>query len=122
LRGVIFDSSFMMAVAESPTPWLEDISLLVGGFDPLMLECVRKELLKIASQKGKRSKVATLALRLSREFRIVPCGPGPVDDEIASAAVAGGSLVATVDRELIHTLKALKVGIIRLRSGRVSRA
>jgi rRNA-processing protein FCF1 len=43
-----------------------------------------------------------------------------VDDEIASAALGMGAKVATTDVRLARSLRSLHVGVITLRSGRVS--
>lgn len=119
-RTVIFDSSFLMAVSEKPTTWFEDITENIGKFDPLMLECVRKELEKLASSQSSRSRLARVALDLGSSFVTAPCGAAQVDDEIASAALGMKAKVATTDTNLTRTLRSLHVGVIGLRSGRVS--
>jgi rRNA-processing protein FCF1 len=116
---VIFDSSFLMAVAETPTTWFEDIVDRVGKFEPVLLECVAEELKRLASGKGGKSKTAGVALDLSRQFDRLACGGARVDDEIISAAMAGGALVATTDLELARTAKAVHLRVISLSKGRV---
>jgi len=44
LRKVVFDSSFLMAVVETPTTWYEDIVEKVGKFEPVILDCAKAEL------------------------------------------------------------------------------
>lgn len=117
---VIFDSSFLMAVVERPTTWFEDIVDIVGKFEPILLECVREELDKLSAGQGRRARTARLGLELASRFSRAPCGGAKVDDEIASAALGAGELVATVDAELARTLKAARVRVISLRGGRVA--
>jgi len=117
---VIFDSSFLMAVAETPTTWFEDITDRVGKFEPVLLECVEVELQRLASGKDGRSKAARVALDLSEQFGRLACGGARVDDEIISAASAERALVATTDTDLAHAAKALHLGVISLRKGRAA--
>lgn len=120
LQKVLFDSSFLMAVVEHPTTWYEDIVDGVGKFQPVMLECVKEELEKIALGQGKKSRVARLSLEMASEFEVDPCGSARVDDEIVSAAVTCGAMVATVDSELTRAAKRAHQRVITLRKGRVA--
>lgn len=122
MQKIIFDSSFLMSVAERPTPWQEDIAAFMGGFEPVILSCVKVELERRGSGRGKRSRFARLALEFSQGFKVEKCGDASVDDEIASAAQSQNAAVATVDRELIRTLRSLGVQVVSLRSWRASLA
>ena len=120
MTEVIFDSSFLMAVAETPTSWFEDIVDNVGSFRPVLLECVGEELQKLASGRGDRSRTARVALDLAFAFEQRPCGSARVDDEIVSAAAGGKRLIATVDRDLARSASAAHIPVITLSKGRVS--
>ncbi|MDG6988982.1 MAG: hypothetical protein JRN21_06615 [Nitrososphaerota archaeon] len=117
---VIFDSSFLMGVVERPTTWFEDMVDDLGGFQPLLLECVEIELRKISEGSGKRARTAGVALALASKFVRIPCGAGTVDDEIVSAAVSAKAAVATTDRDLVLTLKSAHVSVVTLRGNRVA--
>jgi len=120
LQKVIFDSSFLMAVVERPTTWYEDIVGGLGRFEPVLLDCVRGELEKMAAAQDKRARAASVSLDLASKFSRAPCGKGNVDDEIVSAALSAEALVATTDSELGHSLKAVHVRVVSLKSGRVA--
>jgi rRNA-processing protein FCF1 len=120
LQLVIFDSSFLMAVAEEPTMWFDDIVESLGKFQPILLVCVREELANLASGRGKKARAARVALELASKFATVHCGKGAVDDEIVSAALTQGAVVATTDAGLVHSLKTASLRVVSLRSGRVS--
>jgi rRNA-processing protein FCF1 len=120
MQKVIFDSSFLMAVAEVPTDWSGDITREFGRFEPVILDRVRRELEGISRGEAKRSRLASLALRLAEGFTVAKAGAARVDDEIVSAALDSGAAVATVDGELSHSLKAVGVTVIGLRKGRVA--
>ena len=119
LQRVIFDSSFLMAVAETPTTWFEDTVEAVGGFRPILLGCVKSELERLASEGGRRARTARVALELSSKFSPERCGDAKVDDEIVSAAKTLDGVVATVDSELLASLKVARVKAISLGGGRV---
>ena len=121
MRKVLFDSSFLMSVSESPTDWKGGIEEAVGGFEPVLLDCVERELTSISARRGKKAKLAGLALRLASGFDREPCGSAEVDHELVSSALASGAAVATVDRELVSTLRALHIEVLRLGSGRVKK-
>ena len=122
-RAVAFDSSFLLAVMERPTPWSEDILEKVGAFTPVVLSSVRDELERLAAKADKRSRFAALALALvdGGAFSLEPDGKGKPDDEIISFALREGAAVATLDSELAKRLRASRVQtVITLRGGRVS--
>jgi rRNA-processing protein FCF1 len=117
---VVFDSSFLMAVAEEPTTWFEDMVDVVGKFQPVLLSCVREELEKLASGEGRRSRSARVALEMASGFAGGGCGGAAVDDEIVSFALTEGAAVATTDAGLLESLRGARVKAITLRGGRVS--
>ena len=41
-KDIIFDSSFLLAIAETPTDWKGDMLESVGGFTPVILGAVRE--------------------------------------------------------------------------------
>ncbi len=109
-----------MAVVEEPTTWFEDIAYAIGKFQPILLECVRRELSSLAAGQGRKSRTARLALDLAAGFMSEPCGMASVDDEILSSAASGGALVATVDIGLHRSASDSHVRVVSLRKGRVA--
>ena len=122
-KQVAFDSSFLIAVMERPTPWMDDIVDKVGAFTPIILSSVRNELARLAAKGDKRGRFAALALGLLEDgaLSLEDDGKGKPDDEIVSFALGEGAAVATIDSDLAARLRASGVGtIITLRRGRVS--
>lgn len=111
-----------MAVVERPTTWFEDMTEELGKFEPVVLDCVIDEMMRIAKRDGKKARYARVALELTEGFVRQPCGDGKPDDEIVSAAQGGGEVVATIDSKMLETLKALGVKVVSLRTGRISLA
>ena len=122
MQTVIFDSSFLMALADKPTTWSGDILESVGKFQPVLLDCVRRELERLASGRGRKASSAKVALEIASGFEGGPCGGASVDDEIISRALTVGALVATTDSALLRSLSSAHVRAVTLRGGRVSPA
>jgi len=119
LQKVIFDSSFLMAVADRPTSWFNDINSAIGKFEPVALDCVTRELKRLGSKEGKKAMTARVALEMASSFKIAKCGQGSTDAEIMSLALAGGASVATADGDLASQLMKAHVKVFGLRDGRV---
>jgi rRNA-processing protein FCF1 len=122
-KVVAFDSSFLVAIMERPTPWNADIVEKVGAFTPVVLSSVRDELSRLAAKSDKKGRYAALVLELLEQgkFALEPDGKGKPDDEIVSFALREGAAVATIDSDLAERLRASRVqSVITLRSGRVS--
>jgi rRNA-processing protein FCF1 len=120
---VAFDSSFLVAIMETPTAWNEDIIEKVGSFTPVVLASVRDELSRLSAKGDKKGRFAALALELLMEgmFSLEPDGNGKPDDEMISFALREGAGVATIDSDLAQRLRASRVQmVITLRGGRVS--
>jgi rRNA-processing protein FCF1 len=109
-----------MAVVERPTTWFEDMTEILGKFEPVLLDCVRAELERLASGQGKKARLASVALNLAASFKVQHCGGAAVDDEIISAGMSLKGAVATADGELQERLEALGVRVVSLRAGRVA--
>ncbi len=121
-RVVVFDSSFLIAVMERPTPWDQDIVEKMGSFVPVVVASVRDELKRLASTDVRKGRFAALALELldRGDLSLEPDGGGKPDDEIVSFALKEGAAVATIDSDLAARLRAARVGVITLRGGRVA--
>ncbi len=120
MTKVIFDSSFLMAIAERPTTWSDDISREVGRVEPVALDCVVTELERIASGHGRRRRTARVAMEIAAGFERARCGWAGTDEEIMSAASTMNAAVATLDGELAESLLARHVKVISMRSGRAA--
>ena len=117
---VIFDSSFLMAVVERPTTWFEDMTLQLGKVDPMVPECVLDELVKISRREGRRSRVARVAADLAASFKRAECSRAGVDDCVIDCAVKNKAVVATVDANMIVSLKRSRQKVVTLHGGRVA--
>jgi rRNA-processing protein FCF1 len=106
---------------EHPTPWREDILEKVGSFEPVIITPVYAELERLAVGKSRGARFASLAKQLADRgaLKVEDTGGERADEELVSKALDDGAMVATVDAALIEQLKASRVGVVRLRGGRV---
>jgi rRNA-processing protein FCF1 len=117
---VVFDSSFLMAVVERPTTWFEDMTQELGKIEPVVPDCVLEELVRISGREGRRSKVARVAGDLASSFKKVRCTGAKVDDCVIDYARKNKAVVATVDSEMIDSLKRSRRRVVTLHRGRVA--
>jgi len=120
---VLLDSSFLIAVMEHPTPWREDMTERVGRFQPVVIQPVYDELVRLSTSKNRASRYASLAKEMVDRGAIglqQPTGHGLADDELISLALDENAFVATLDAGLIRQLKAVHVRVVTLSGGRVS--
>lgn len=119
MQRVYFDSSFLMAVVVHPTTWFEDMVDGMGKFDPVLLGCVEDELTRLAEGQGGQARWARVALEMAARFSRQQCGGADVDAEIVSAGASSNGWVASMDKELIGSLRASHVRVVSLSGGRV---
>ena len=120
-RKVLFDSSFLIAVMEHPTPWQKDALEKAGMFEGVMIRPVHEELKRLAEKGGRQAGYAKLALGLveSGALRLEPSAGRRADEELVSHALDEGAIVATIDGALMRQLDAVHVPVLTLRGGRV---
>ena len=116
---VFFDSSFLMAVAESPTSWADDLTDSTGSYVPVLLDSVERELMTMGKGKGSKGTLARVALLMAAGFERKRSGKATPDDELMSEAMTSDGAVATLDRNLIASLRSSGVKVVTLSSGRV---
>ncbi|MDG6925580.1 MAG: hypothetical protein JRN09_03410 [Nitrososphaerota archaeon] len=122
-RRVLFDSSFLIAVMERPTPWREDMLERLGSFDAVVIDTVYDELVRLSRGNGRAARYASVAKDMvdRGELKLEKAvGSGSADDELVSLALGDDAFVATLDGELIRQLKASNVRVVSLSGGRVS--
>jgi rRNA-processing protein FCF1 len=118
LKELLLDSSFLLRIAEEPTDWENQVDQLFGQYMAVILSSVESELKSIASGKGKRAKMAKVALEISSRFPVVERN-GPVDKTILDFASERDAVVATSDAELASSLLERGIKVISLRNRRI---
>jgi rRNA-processing protein FCF1 len=119
LQDVVFDSSFLLAIVENPTPWHDDIVAEIGSFRAIILDCTYEELLRIARGNSLKAKYARLAREIAKEFLRAKCYSASPDDELISYANRTRSRIATIDRDMVDRVRGLGISYVTLRRKRV---
>jgi rRNA-processing protein FCF1 len=109
--AVVLDANALLMPFQFRMNIDRELERLLGEVDGLVPSSVLSEL------HGLKEKHSKAALALARKYEIVEtekCG----DDAVIDVAQRRSADVLTNDRELIDRLRALGIGVIRLRSGR----
>ncbi len=91
--------------------------LLLAPYELAIPEEVRTELGSIAEGRGKAGIAASVALKLSGDFRVIRAGTGSADEAILKLAreLAERAVVCTNDGELKNILKSRGTRVIGVR-------
>ncbi len=117
---ILFDTSFLMAIASKPIKKIEMLEDL--NAEHIVLSAVIHELDRLKESKQvKRAKAAKAALENINiiNAKIVDAKGKPIDDLIIDYATANNAYVATIDSEMRRKLREEGIGIITLSRDRV---
>lgn len=118
---VILDSSFLLELVSRPLKRIEELDIVLGGVEFIVLEPTIKELAKLASETGIKSKKASAALEYVKDLKKIEVADTrlDVDSTILNYAVKHGYAVATLDQNLRRRLKEAGVPVITLRNDNI---
>jgi rRNA-processing protein FCF1 len=114
---VVLDTSFLLELVSKPIKRLDELEVLLGKVEFIILEPTVKELKRLASKPGVKAKKAYAALKYVKNLRVVNLDDRRlnVDSAILYYALKHGAAVATLDQELMGRLKEEGVVVITLR-------
>ena len=115
---VLLDTSILIYLVERPSSFLDQVGAQLGRADLCVLQPAVGELRSLAKTKGARGKRARAALSFAERLKVLP-GGGEADDAIVRAAVEEGAVVATLDRELIASLRRKGVPVATVSGDRL---
>jgi len=96
----------------------EELRIILGGFEPVVLKQVMDELDGLSKQKGQTGAAARLGLALGATCIIAEGGDlktGSVDEQVIDYAAQNGCLVVTNDRRIRDALFTKGIGVISMR-------
>ena len=107
-----------MMPAQFQIDLFDELQILIGGFEPVVLKRVMDELEGLSQQKGHTGAAARLGLTFARKCIIVDgrdLKSGSVDEQVIEYAAQNGCLCVTNDRRIRDALFACGIGVISMR-------
>ena len=116
---VLLDANALMMPAQFQIDLFDELRMLIGAFDPVILSGVLNELKGLTCAKGRDGAAARCALTLAEKCILVQdtdLKTESVDAQVIEYAVQNKCLVVTNDRRVRDALFAQGIGVISLRN------
>ncbi len=116
---VLLDANALMMPAQFQIDLFDELRMLIGAFDPVILPGVLQELNGLTRAKGRDGAAARCGLTLAEKCTIVQnpdLKAGSVDAQVIEYAARNKCLVVTNDRRVRDALFAQGIGVISLRN------
>jgi rRNA-processing protein FCF1 len=116
---VLLDANALMMPAQFQIDLFDELRMLIGSFDPVILPGVLQELNGLTRAKGRDGAAARCGLTLAEKCTIVQnpdLKTGSVDAQVIEYAAQNKCLVVTNDRRVRDALFAQGIGVISLRN------
>ena len=118
-KELILDSSFLMVVSRSKLAETLPLESMLASYKLIIPRVVMRELEKMSKGKSSKAKNARLALEITQRYETVESASGNTDDIIMEISRNRKAAVATLDSELISSLRAMQIPVVTLRKNRL---
>lgn len=115
---VLLDANALMMPAQFQIDIFDELRMLLGSFEPVVLSGVLQELAGLTRAKGRDGAAARLGLTLGERCTVAESGElesGSVDAQVIEYAARNACMVVTNDRRVREALFARGIGVISLR-------
>jgi uncharacterized protein len=115
---VLLDANALMMPSQFQIDLFDELRMLLGSFEPIVLSGVMQELAGLSRAKGRDGAAARWAITLGERCSIAQSGDldsVSVDAQVIEYATKNSCLVVTNDRRVREALFARGVGVISLR-------
>ena len=115
---VLLDANALMMPAQFQIDLFDELRNILGGFEPIVLQSVIRELEGLTRAKGRHGAAARLGLTLGEQCTIAADkneSAGSVDAQVIDYAVRHNCVVVTNDRGVRDELFAHGIGVISMR-------
>ena len=115
---VLLDANALMMPSQFRLDLFDELRMLVGSFEPVVLSGVLQELSGLSRAKGRDGAAARYGLTLGERCTVVPSADmesASVDAQVIEYAAKNSCLVVTNDRRVREALFARGIGVISLR-------
>jgi rRNA-processing protein FCF1 len=115
---VLLDANALMMPAQFQIDLFEELRMLLGVYEPVVLSGVIRELEGLSRAKGRHGAAARCGLTLAERCTVIESGDlqsGPVDWQVIEYATLNSCMVVTNDRRIRDALFARGIGVISMR-------
>lgn len=115
---VLLDANALMMPSQFRIDLFDELRLLLGAYEPVVLSGVLQELTGLARARGHDGAAARYGLSLGERCTVVPSSgleSGSIDAQVIEYAAKRSCLVVTNDRRVRMALLARGIGVISLR-------
>ena len=115
---VLLDANALMMPSQFRLDLFDELRMLVGSFEPVVLSGVLQELSGLSRARGRDGAAARYGLTLGERCTVVPSAEmesASVDAQVIEYAAKNSCLVVTNDRRVREALFARGIGVISLR-------
>ena len=116
---VLLDANALMMPAQFRIDIFDELHMLLGSFEPVILSGVVMELTGLSRAKGRDGGAARYGLSLAAKCTITESGDlqsGSVDEQVIEYAVRNTCMVVTNDRHIRDELFTRGIGVISMRN------
>ncbi len=116
---ILLDANALMMPVQFKIDLFNDLQELVGGFEPVVLPGVVKELTGLARAKGRDGAAARYGLSLAQKCTVAvdsDVKSGTVDEQLIDYAMRHNCLVVTNDRLVKDRVLDRGIGVIIMRN------
>ena len=115
---VLLDTSILIFLVEKPSTFLTDLGERIGKVELCVTDPVLRELSNLSRSRGGKAKRAKEALAFAESLRCF-AQSGEADDSLVVLAQEKGAVVATLDRELVSSLRSKGLPVATPRGDRL---
>jgi len=115
---VLLDANALMMPAQFQIDLFDELRMLLGSFEPVVLSGVLRELLGLSRAKGRDGAAARLGLTIGEKCTIAESNEMEsvsIDAQVIEYATRNSCLVVTNDRRVREALFARGIGVVSLR-------
>jgi rRNA-processing protein FCF1 len=108
-----------MMPAQFQIDLFEELRTILGGFEPVVLSGVLKELEGLSRERGRGGAAARLGINLGEKCMVADSRclkSESVDEQVIEYAVQNSCIVVTNDRQIRDTLFERGIGVISMRN------
>jgi hypothetical protein len=116
---ILLDANALMMPAQFQIDLFDELRMLLGAFEPLVLSGVIRELTGISRIKGRDGAAARHGLVLGERCTVIDSGDlksGSVDAQMIEYAALNACMVVTNDRRIRDALFTRGIGVISMRN------